>query len=78
MPSKSTNTEFYLTQLKRIVKKVNAKISKKAIVLLAQHLETHAKFIIKRAKYFAKKNRRKIIKEEDIKNSIKEGILLET
>ncbi|MEM1577669.1 MAG: NFYB/HAP3 family transcription factor subunit [Candidatus Pacearchaeota archaeon] len=77
MISKKTKTEFYFNQLKRIAKKMNVKISKDALIALANHLETHTKFILRRASFFANKERRKIIKAKDIEHAKQEGILLE-
>lgn len=77
MVSKITKSEFYFNQLKRIAKNMNLKISKNALIILANHLEHHTKFILKRAAFFASKEKRKIIKEKDIEEAKKEGILLE-
>ena len=77
MTSRATNTEFYLSQLKRIAKTLNVKLSKEAFIELARHLEKHTKFIIKRASFFANKERRKIVKARDIQEAAREGILLE-
>lgn len=77
MGSKKTQTEFYFNQLKRIAKSINIKISKNALIALANYLEHHTKFILKRAAFFAGKEKRKIIKKEDIEKAKSEGILLE-
>lgn len=76
MTSKTTNTEFYLNQLKRIAKSEKIKSERDAIIKLAKYLEKHTRFILKRAKFFANKEKRKIIKTKDIEQATKEGILI--
>lgn len=68
-----------MQQLRRIAKKENPniKISKKALIALAKHLERHTGFIFRKAAGFAKGEKRKIIEEKDIENAIKEKSLLE-
>jgi len=77
MVSKKTKTEFYFSQLKRITKKENIKVGNKAIIILAQHLEKHVKVILKRAMFFASKEKRKRISERHMEEAIKEGTLME-
>ncbi|MEM4318616.1 MAG: NFYB/HAP3 family transcription factor subunit [Candidatus Pacearchaeota archaeon] len=72
-------TEFYLQQLRRIAKKEKKeiKISKKALIALANYLEKHCLLIFKKALTLTHKEKRKIIKARDIESAIKERSLLE-
>jgi len=65
---------FYLQEIKRIAKKEveKLKISKKALHVLSLHLERYTRNLIKKAEFFMKKAKRRVISEKDIEEAIKE------
>lgn len=66
-----------MQELKRIAKKEEKiKISKRALIVLAKELEKHLKNIIKKANFFVKKDKRKIISEKDIQRVVEEKSLI--
>ena len=77
--AKNTKRELYLAPLKRIAYKVGAtRISKKALIEIAKRLEMHARLLSRRAKSYARKNRRDTIKKEDVKKAEKEAFFIRT